>query len=136
MWNKSPPCLNPMLTPSTQETNGVSEFYWLRNLLSELHCPISKATIVYYNNVRTIYIISDIPVHHRYTKNIEINIYFVRETACSHIQILHIHPGYQINDIFTKELPLQLFENFQDSLNIHQHPILTTWLQYLWYFIL
>jgi hypothetical protein len=48
MWNKRPPCLNPVLTPSTQ-----------MNLLSELHYRISKATIVYYNNVRTIYI-SDI----------------------------------------------------------------------------
>jgi hypothetical protein len=36
--------------------NVVAESCWLRNLLLELHCPISKATVVYCDNVSAIYL--------------------------------------------------------------------------------
>jgi hypothetical protein len=56
----------------------VAETCWLRQLLQELHAPISSATIVYCDNVSAIYMIAN-PVHHRRTKHIEIDIHFVRE---------------------------------------------------------
>ncbi|GJU60426.1 ribonuclease H-like domain-containing protein [Tanacetum coccineum] len=41
--------------------NVVYESCWLRNLLLELHCPVSKATLVYCDNVSAIYL-SENPV--------------------------------------------------------------------------
>ncbi|KAJ9556913.1 hypothetical protein OSB04_011527 [Centaurea solstitialis] len=56
--------------------NAVVETRWLRNLLCELHHSPQKATIVYCDNVKVVYLISN-PVQHQRTKHIEINIHFV-----------------------------------------------------------
>lgn len=58
--------------------NVVSKSCWLRNLLLELHCPIYKATLVYCDNVRAIFL-SGNSIQHQRTKHIEIDIYFVQE---------------------------------------------------------
>ncbi|KAK1420492.1 hypothetical protein QVD17_22136 [Tagetes erecta] len=58
--------------------NVVSEISWLRNLLLELHHPLSHATLVYCDNVSAIYL-SGNPVQHQRTKHIEMDIHFVRE---------------------------------------------------------
>ncbi|GAA0166136.1 transmembrane signal receptor [Lithospermum erythrorhizon] len=71
--------------------NVVSEAYWLRNLLLELHHPLTTATIVYCDNISVIYF-SENPVHHQMTKHIE--------------------------DIFMKGLPQILFLDFRDSLSV------------------
>ncbi|XP_057526253.1 uncharacterized mitochondrial protein AtMg00810-like [Amaranthus tricolor] len=64
--------------------NVVAETYWLRNSLLELHCPISKATLVYCDNV-----------------------------AKGHVLILHVPSRFNIADIFTKGLPRILFDEFR-----------------------
>ncbi|GJZ00155.1 ribonuclease H-like domain-containing protein [Tanacetum coccineum] len=58
--------------------NVVAETAWLRNLLRELHSPLSTATIVYYDNVSAIYMSAN-PVQHQRTKYIEIDIHSVRD---------------------------------------------------------
>ena len=98
--------------------NVVSESCWLRNLLLELHSPIQMATIVYCDNVSAIYL-SGNPVQHQRTKHIEMDIRFVREkVARGQVRVLHMPSRYQIVDIFTKGLPLVLFEDFRHSLTI------------------
>ncbi|GJZ05690.1 ribonuclease H-like domain-containing protein, partial [Tanacetum coccineum] len=37
-------------------SNAVAETCWLRNLLRELHTPLSFATLVYYDNVRVLHV--------------------------------------------------------------------------------
>ncbi|XP_071714860.1 uncharacterized mitochondrial protein AtMg00810-like [Rutidosis leptorrhynchoides] len=70
--------------------NVVSESCWLRNLLLELHCPISKATIVLCDNISAIHL-SGNPVQHQRTKHIEMDIHFVREkVARGQVRVLHI----------------------------------------------
>ncbi|KAK4369257.1 hypothetical protein RND71_013049 [Anisodus tanguticus] len=87
----------------------VSESCWLRNLLLELHCPIQKATLVYCDNISTIYL-SGNPVQHQRTKHIEMDIHFVREkVAKGHVRVCHVPSRYQVADIFTKGLPAVLF---------------------------
>ena len=82
--------------------NVVSETCWLRNLLLELHCPLSKATIVYYDNVSAIYL-SGNPVQHQRTKHVELDIHFVRaKVARDQVRVLHVPSRYQYVDIFTK----------------------------------
>ncbi|XP_022020065.1 uncharacterized mitochondrial protein AtMg00810-like [Helianthus annuus] len=98
--------------------NVVAEVCWLRNLLLELRRPLSKATLVYCDNISAIYLSSN-PVQHQRTKHIELDIHFVQEhVQRGTIRILHTPTRLQIADIFTKGLPWVLFEDFRSSLNI------------------
>nr|GFA87079.1 ribonuclease H-like domain-containing protein [Tanacetum cinerariifolium] len=56
--------------------NAIAETCWLRNLLHELHTPLSPAMLVYCDNVSVVYLSSN-PVQHQRTKHIEIDIHFV-----------------------------------------------------------
>ncbi|GKF80863.1 ribonuclease H-like domain-containing protein [Tanacetum coccineum] len=47
--------------------NAVAKTCWLRNLLRELHTPLSSDTFVYCDNVSTVYLSSN-PVYHQLTK--------------------------------------------------------------------
>ncbi|XP_021980120.1 uncharacterized mitochondrial protein AtMg00810-like [Helianthus annuus] len=98
--------------------NVVAEICWLRNLLLELNRPLSRATLIYCDNVSAIYL-SGNPVQHQRTKHIELDIHFVREQVqrgC--VRVLHVPSRHQVADIFTKGLPRILFDDFRSSLNI------------------
>lgn len=98
--------------------NAVAETAWLRNLLRELHTPLSTSTIVYCDNVSAVFMSSN-PVQHQRTKHVEIDIHFVRDkVAMGHIRVLHIPSRYQLADIFTKGLPSILFSEFRSSLSV------------------
>ncbi|KAJ9544883.1 hypothetical protein OSB04_024590 [Centaurea solstitialis] len=102
------------------------EAAWLRNLLLELSCPLSRATVVFCDNVSAMYLASN-PVQHQRTKHVEIDLHFVRErVAIGHVRVLHVPSAYQYADIFTKGLPSSLFLDFRDSLNIRVPPDQTT----------
>ena len=83
----------------------VAESCWLQNLLLELQCPVTKATLVYYDNVIAVYL-SGNPIQHQRTKHIEMDIHFVCKVAKGQVRVLHVLSRYQITDIFTKGLPL------------------------------
>ncbi|GJU86445.1 ribonuclease H-like domain-containing protein [Tanacetum coccineum] len=109
----------PTLSRSSAEAeysgvaNAVAETCWLRNLLCELHTPLSSATIVYCDNVSAVYLACNL-VQHQRTKHIEIDIYFVRDlVAVGQVPMLHVSSRYQFADIFTKGLPSALFEEFR-----------------------
>ncbi|GKD06661.1 ribonuclease H-like domain-containing protein, partial [Tanacetum coccineum] len=80
--------LQPMLSRSNVEAeyrgiaNAVAETCWLRNLLRELHTPLSSATLVYCDNVSVVYLSSN-PVQHQRTKHIEIDVHFVRDLVAA-----------------------------------------------------
>ena len=70
--------------------NAVAGCSWLRQLLQELLCEVTKATLVYYDNVSAVYLAAN-PVHHRRTKHIELDIHFVREhVALGRVRVLHV----------------------------------------------
>ncbi|GJU64024.1 ribonuclease H-like domain-containing protein, partial [Tanacetum coccineum] len=74
---------------------------WLRNLLRELHSPLSTATLIYCDNVSAIYTYAN-PVQHQRTKHIEIDIHFVRDmVTAGQVRVLHVPSRYQYADIFT-----------------------------------
>ncbi|GJR86294.1 ribonuclease H-like domain-containing protein, partial [Tanacetum coccineum] len=102
--------------------NAVAETCWIRNLLRELHTPLSSATIVYCDNVSAVYLSSN-PVQHQCTKHIEIDIHFVRDlVATGQVRILHVPSRFQYADIFTKGLPSTLFDEFRDNLSVRCTP--------------
>jgi hypothetical protein len=96
--------------------NVVAECCWLQQLLSELHVPVLKATVVYCDNISAVYMTAN-PVHHRRTKHIELDIHFVREkVALGHLRVLHVPTTQQFADVMTKGLPTAAFEEFRSSL--------------------
>jgi histone deacetylase 1/2 len=96
--------------------NAVAECSWLRQLLGDLAFHIPKATVVYCDNISSVYM-SRNPVHHRRTKHIEIDIHFVRDKVnIGELRVLQIPSAQQFADIFTKGLPSALFNDFRNSL--------------------
>ncbi|GJR97541.1 ribonuclease H-like domain-containing protein [Tanacetum coccineum] len=97
--------------------NVVAETCWLRNLLRKLHTLLFSAMLIYCDNVSAVYLSSD-PVQHQRMMNIEIDIHFVHDlVAAGQVRVLHGPSRYQYADIFTKGLPLALFEEFCSSLS-------------------
>ncbi|PNX86735.1 NBS-containing resistance-like protein [Trifolium pratense] len=118
----------PTLSRSSAEAeyrgvaNVVSKSCWLRNLLLELRFPLSQATLVYCDDVSAIYL-SGNPVQHQRTKHIEMDIHFVREkVARGQARVLHVPSRHQIADIFTKDLPRVLFDDFRTCLSVREPP--------------
>jgi hypothetical protein len=102
--------------------HAVAETCWLRQLLQELHAPISSTTIIFLDNVSVVYMTAN-PVHHRHTKHNEIDIHFVREkVALGQVRVLHVPSSHQFADIMTKGLPVQLFTEFRSSLCVRYTP--------------
>ncbi|GJX92990.1 ribonuclease H-like domain-containing protein [Tanacetum coccineum] len=102
--------------------NAVVETCWLRNLLRELHTPLSSATLVYCDNISAVYLSCN-PVQHQRTKHIEIDIHFVRDLVLAgQVQVLHVPSRYQFADIFIKRFPSTLFEEFRSSLSVRCPP--------------
>ncbi|GKD24419.1 ribonuclease H-like domain-containing protein [Tanacetum coccineum] len=118
----------PTLSRSSAEAeyrgvaNSVAETCWLRNLLRELHTPLSSITLVYCDNVSAVYLSCN-PVHHQRTKHIEIDIHFIRDlVVASQVRVLYVPSRYQYADIFTKKLHSTLFEEFRNSLSVRCSP--------------
>ncbi|GKD86191.1 ribonuclease H-like domain-containing protein, partial [Tanacetum coccineum] len=102
--------------------NAVAETCWLRNLLRELHTPLTSATLVFCDNVSAVYLSCN-PIQHQRTKHIDIDIHFVRDlVAVGQVRVLHVPSCYQFADIFTKGLPSALFEEFRFSLSVRYPP--------------
>nr|GEZ72942.1 ribonuclease H-like domain-containing protein [Tanacetum cinerariifolium] len=123
----------PTLSRSSAEVeyrgvaNTVDETCWIRNLLCELHTPLSSATILYCDNVSAVYLSSNL-VQHQRTKHTEIDIHFVRDlVATGQVRVLHVPSPFQYADIFTKSLPSTLFDEFRDSLSVRCTPTPTAW---------
>ena len=96
---------------------AVAESCWIRQLLQELHRPVSSATVVFCDNVSAVYLAHN-PVQHCRTKHIELDIHFVREkVALGAVRVLHVPSTSQYADIFTKGLPTALFRDFRSSLH-------------------
>ncbi|GJX14726.1 ribonuclease H-like domain-containing protein [Tanacetum coccineum] len=105
--------------------NVVAETAWIRNLLRELHSPLSTATLVYCDNVSVVYMSAN-PVQRQRMKHIEIDIHFVRDmVTAGHVRVLHVPSRFQYADIFNKGLPTALFEDFRFSLSVRPHPAQT-----------
>ncbi|GKC98981.1 ribonuclease H-like domain-containing protein, partial [Tanacetum coccineum] len=96
----------PTLSQSSAEAeyrgvaNAVAETCWLRNLLRELHTPLSSATLVYCDNVSAVYLSCNL-VQHQRTKHIEIDIHFVHDLVAAgqcHMLILLLMGSYVVKD--------------------------------------
>ena len=102
----------------------MAETVWLRQLLIELHRPVHQATIVYCDNMSSVYMSCN-PVQHRRTKHIEIDIHFVREkVALGEVRVL-LPATAQFADIFTKGLPSAAFLDIAAPVSTSSTPPMT-----------
>uniref|UniRef100_A0A8R7JYP9 Reverse transcriptase Ty1/copia-type domain-containing protein n=1 Tax=Triticum urartu TaxID=4572 RepID=A0A8R7JYP9_TRIUA len=98
--------------------NAVAKCCWLWQLLGELRVPLPKATMVFCDNISSVYMAAN-PIHHRRTKHIELDIHFVREkVALGKFRVLHVPTKQQFTDVLTKGLPTLAFQDFKSSLCI------------------
>ncbi|GJX85174.1 ribonuclease H-like domain-containing protein [Tanacetum coccineum] len=105
--------------------NVVAEIAWVRNLLRELYAPLFTATLVYCDNVSTVYLSTN-PVQHQRTKHIEIDIHFVHDfVAYGQVRVFHDPSRFQYAVIFTKGLPSALFLELRSSLNVRRPHVST-----------
>ena len=82
----------------------MAEACWIRQLLGELRRLLTRATLVYCDNISAVYLSTN-PVHHQRTKHVEIDIQFVRErVALGAMRVLHVPTSLQYADIFIKGL--------------------------------
>ncbi|GJR84610.1 ribonuclease H-like domain-containing protein [Tanacetum coccineum] len=98
--------------------NAVVETYWLRNLLRELHTPLSSATLVYCDNGSAIYLSYKLYGGTSFSLRLAFWLCF----AC---RVLHVPSRYQYANFFTSGLPSALFEEFRTSLSVRCSPAQT-----------
>ena len=83
---------------------AASEVVWLKRILKDLGIPIEDLTLLYYENMSSIYLPRN-PVFHARTKHIEVHYHFIRERVlASDVDLKHISTNLQKANIFTKAL--------------------------------
>lgn len=105
--------------------NTIAETCWIRNLLLGLHVPMTTATLIFCDNISSVYMSNNL-VQHQRTKHVEINLHFVRDkVALGQVKVLHVPSSLQYADIFTKGLPTTFFNQFRSSLTVRQSNVAT-----------
>jgi histone deacetylase 1/2 len=98
--------------------NATTELIWVQSLLRELRVPQPQSPVLWCDNIGATYLSSN-PVFHARTKHIEVDYHFVRERVAQRLlRIKFISSKDQLADIFTKPLPLPLFQGCRHNLNL------------------
>jgi histone deacetylase 1/2 len=98
--------------------NATAELIWVQSLLKELGVSQVRPPVLWCDNIGATYLSSN-PVFHARTKHIEVDFHFVCERVNQkQLQIRFISSKDQVADIFTKPLPLPLFEHCKRNLNL------------------
>ncbi|GJS44884.1 ribonuclease H-like domain-containing protein [Tanacetum coccineum] len=121
---------NPSRTPVDTESKLVQQICLYMHDPREPHLAALKHILRYVQgtldlglHLYAVYMSAN-PVQHQRTKHIEIDIHFIRDmVTASQVRVLHVPSRYQYADIFTKRLPLALFEEFRSSLSVHPLPL-------------
>lgn len=94
-----------------------TEVLWVQTLLTELAVPFSL-TVIFCDNQSSV-AMNDSPVLHACTKNMEIDLFFVREKVISKsLHVTHIPGCDQKADEFTKPLSSANLLEFREKLNV------------------
>jgi hypothetical protein len=98
--------------------NATAEVIWIQALLAELGVTQRRSPVLWCDNIGATFLSSN-PVFHARTKHIEVDFHFVHErVARKLLQIRFISSKDQLADIFTKPLPLPLFQFCRRNLNL------------------
>jgi hypothetical protein len=100
--------------------DATAELIWVQSLLQELGVVQVRPPVLWCDNIGATYLSAN-PVFHARTKHIEVDFHFVSERVSQkqlQLQIRFISSKDQVADIFTKPLPLPLFNHCRHNLNL------------------
>ena len=114
----------PIVTLLTCEAKYVAASWcvchaiWLRNLLGELEQQQLGATEIRVDNKSAIELAKN-PVNHERSKHIDIRFHFIRDHVKEgSVKLVHVASRDQVADIFTKPLPMVLFDNYKKLIDM------------------
>jgi hypothetical protein len=89
---------------------------WIHTLMREIQIPCPSTTKLWCDNIGAKYLSAN-PVFHARTKHVEIDYHFVRERiAMKLLEIDFVPSRDQVDDAFTKPLPIWQLEIFKHNL--------------------
>ena len=90
-------------------SSTVAELDWIQQLLTFLHIQPQHIPVLFYDSLSTI-ALSFNPVQHQQTKNIEVDVHFVRESvSAKKLLVQFVSSSEQFANILTKGLSFHLF---------------------------
>ncbi|CAM8991569.1 unnamed protein product [Rhodiola kirilowii] len=114
----------PVVALSTTEAEFIAaalcacQCVWMRNILEQFGLPQRQGTIIMCDNSSTIKLCKN-PVLHGRSKHIDIKFHFLRDlTKSGAVQLSYCKSEYQIADIMTKPLRLEVFERLRSKLGV------------------
>jgi histone deacetylase 1/2 len=97
--------------------NATAEIIWVQSLLKELRIIQQQPLVLWCDNIGATFLSTN-PVFHARTKHIEVDYHFFRERVAQKLlRIKFMSSKDQPADVFTKPLPLPLFERCRHNLN-------------------
>jgi len=121
----------PTVSLSTAEAeymasaDAAKQASWLRLLLADLGYPQSDPTTLYNDNMGAI-LLSQNPVHHDRSKHISLRHHYLREqVGDKSLHLQHIASKDNQADLFTKNLPGDLFSKLRTAIGMRQQPLST-----------
>jgi len=98
--------------------NASTEAIWLQNLLTEFGIQIRQPSVIFCDNQSAIQI-SQNPVHHQWTKHIEVHMHYIRELIHGHVvDLRYCLTSEQVADIFTKPFTESKFLHLRAFLGV------------------
>jgi histone deacetylase 1/2 len=98
--------------------NATTELIWVETLLRELGVVLRVRPCLWCDNIGATFLSAN-HVFHARTKHIEIDFHFVRERVADRLlDIKFISSKDQVEDGFTKALPVKELDEFKRNLNL------------------
>jgi len=102
--------------------NGASEIKWLNSLLTELGLRLKQPSMIWCDNLSAKALASN-PVQHARSKNIEIDIHFIRDMILKReVDVHYVRSKFQVADYLTKALMQGQFEKNKSKLRLCYAP--------------
>ncbi|KAE8718491.1 Serine/threonine-protein phosphatase 5 [Hibiscus syriacus] len=99
---------------------AAAEMVWLRSLLGELHIVTHGKATLWCDNTSAVAVCAN-PVLHSKFKNVELDLFFVREmVAMGQLQVHEVPAAEQVADVLTKPLSASLFFKHRQRLLVAQ----------------
>ena len=88
----------------------VREIMWIRQLLSEIHLPPSRPTVLYQDNQSTM-VLAKSRGHHERTKHIDVRFHYIKHAVeKNQVEVQYLPTEHMVADMLTKPLPAAAFE--------------------------
>jgi hypothetical protein len=94
---------------------AAQEMIWLQRLALDFGYKVKTPTL--YSDNKACLAIANNPIHHKYTKHIDVRLHFIRELIQRKlIEVDYVSTDVNVADIFTKGLSKKIFKRHMDSL--------------------